>query len=405
MSWSDFTIEPIDVWLFRDGRPFSAGSDVWARSLPMPSAFTLLGALRTFFLTQAGISPRDFYEGNVPWALKAQWGGPGADAGQLRLRGPFWYRNGQLYFPTPADLVRVQGKLQRLQPLPPPNLNLLHTNLPSNPSLLWAKSPHAVEFEGGYLSHGDFEKYLRLEAQSDDGLEGLEPLSLQAFLERERRTGIKIGQGRTVEEGFLYQVEFVCLKEGVQLYGSAWLPNGTQPTDGLLFLGGERRMGALRWNSSSAQSDPKAPTLDRLLENFRATAKAYERVKVILLSPAYFSAGWQPEDWSSMGLAGWKLVAAAVPRLIPMGIFEKKGGNIFQKRFYCVPPGSVYFFERGQSQSQFPDAFTEEPSASMSQVACQAEKKSKPSANEECSTLPLKKLGFGLYATSTWNYA
>ncbi|MDW8295139.1 MAG: type III-B CRISPR module-associated protein Cmr3 [Aquificaceae bacterium] len=391
MSWRDFTIEAVDVWLFRDGRPFSAGSDVWARSLPMPSPFTLLGALRTFFLTQKGISPRDFYEGKVEdQKLKEQWGGPGAHPGQLRLRGAFWYKGGHIYFSAPADLVRVQGKLQLLQPLRQDSNRLqVKLNFPLDElSCLWAKSSKPVEPVSGYISDKDLRSYLGRGNQSDSSdsegeLENISLLPLQEFLEKERRTGIKIGAGRSVEEGFLYHTEFIRLKEGVRLCGSAYLPNGIERAEGILFLGGERRMGVLRWETPSH-------SLEELLESFKnKPATTQERVKIVLLSPAYFSEGWKPKSWSDIGLNGWTLVAAAVPRLVPIGMFEKKGDRIGQKRFYCVPPGSVYFFERKQGSAEFPPAFTQEP----------------PTREGEDSRLPLGQLGFGLYATSTWNYA
>lgn len=398
MSWRSFTIEPIDVWLFRDGRPFSAGSDVWARSLSMPSPFTLLGALRAFFLTQRGISPKEFYEGRVvqDQDLKKQWGGPGADPGQLELIGPFWYRERSLYFPVPADVVRVGDKWRLLQPLRPDRAKLVEMNLPSPLGPLWVKAAGAVESESGYLSYADFQKYLSLPAESGKELSSLRILPSQAFLERERRTGLKISPRRTAEEGFLYQVEFLRLCEGVQLCGFARLPNGTEPQNGILFLGGERRMGFLKWDSLS-EGEPLA------LRSLRRNNQ--ERLKVILLSPAYFSEGWKPKDWGEIGLGGYQLVAAAIPRLTPVSIFEKKGKNIFQKRLYCVPPGSVYFFEKKESkdlqeQNSPPpfDRFTEEPSLHALPMPSQADQ-------EKHAYLPLKKLGFGLYATSTWNYA
>ncbi|MFS8902211.1 hypothetical protein NW845_12730, partial [Synechococcus sp. H60.2] len=43
MSW--FVLSPLDVWMFRDARPFAPGERAWATSGFPPSGHTLAGAL------------------------------------------------------------------------------------------------------------------------------------------------------------------------------------------------------------------------------------------------------------------------------------------------------------------------------------------------------------------------
>jgi len=53
-------IRPIDVWLFRDGKPFTAGEDHAAETLFPPSPFTLQGAIRTKVLADKGVNLAEF---------------------------------------------------------------------------------------------------------------------------------------------------------------------------------------------------------------------------------------------------------------------------------------------------------------------------------------------------------
>ena len=102
-------IEPLDVWLFRDGRPFTAGADHHARSVFPPSPRTLYGALRTKLLFDAvergegRLDDQGFVERTV---------GLPDDLECLTLRGPLLARRGvngrvERYFPAPLDLARI----------------------------------------------------------------------------------------------------------------------------------------------------------------------------------------------------------------------------------------------------------------------------------------------------------
>ena len=56
---SQLFIRPVDVWLFRDGRPFSAGSDHRAESLFPPYPSVIQGAIRSYQLALKNVDLQD----------------------------------------------------------------------------------------------------------------------------------------------------------------------------------------------------------------------------------------------------------------------------------------------------------------------------------------------------------
>src|SRR5262245_7753815 len=97
-------LEALDVWLFRDGRPFGAGSDHRARSIFPPYPSVVLGAVRSHQLILLGVDLADAA------AIKDAVG-DADDLRDLRLRGPCLARReeGRIhrYLPLPADAYTV----------------------------------------------------------------------------------------------------------------------------------------------------------------------------------------------------------------------------------------------------------------------------------------------------------
>src|SRR5207248_3106902 len=92
-------LEAIDVWLFRDGRPFDALSDHRAESLFPPYPSVMQGAIRSHHLVVKGIDLRN------PRQIESEVG-TALDYKDLRIRGPFLARHelGRVirYLPIPA---------------------------------------------------------------------------------------------------------------------------------------------------------------------------------------------------------------------------------------------------------------------------------------------------------------
>ena len=145
-------------------------------------------------------------------------------------------------------------------------------------------------------------------------------------------------------------------------------------------LGGEARSAYYR-----IVPDKQAKASDALIE----CTDRMPRFKVLLLTPAYFGGGWQPED----GDDGWcllldrkvRLVAAAIGRPLPIGGWDlaARGGRGWHKplRSY-VPAGSVYFFEA--------DSPVEPPGGPVTQTPV--------------GELPLDRLGFGQMVVGKWEW-
>lgn len=372
-------IQPHDVLLFRDGRPFSAGTDIRARSLFPPTPFTIQGAIRARVLFSSGTSPADYASGATPAAqqLHNLIGAPQGSYGQLRLRGPFLARqeNGRWmrYYPVPADVKRLKSSYTLLKPLQQPQEPFWQSNLPDNLFTPWLRTTEHMEDAQGWISEEDLHRYLAGNAPQ-------KVLRESCFIEREHRFGIALERGRrTVRESYLYLAEFLRLKEGVAFWVDV---EGLSETDlgggkGFLQLGGEARAAHYTIQPSTVSSllSPPNPLPDRF--------------KVVLLTPAWFSGGWQPQggNWGQFFYGSVRLVSAIIPRYQPIGgayVDDRRRGGAFQKsmrRF--VPAGSVYFFEHDGTASWTGMPFTETPSG-----------------EGDCG-----QIGFGTCLIGQWNYA
>ncbi|CDM67156.1 type III-B CRISPR module-associated protein Cmr3 [Pyrinomonas methylaliphatogenes] len=372
-------IQPHDVLLFRDGKPFSAGTDIRARSLFPPTPFTIQGAIRARVLFSSGVSPADYAQGTIPAAqqLHNLIGTPQGGYGQLRLRGLFLARrkNDQWvrYFPVPADVKRLKGSYILLKPLQQPQHSFWQSNLPDNLFTPWLRTTEHIEDAQGWISEEDLRRYLAGNAPQ-------EVLEESCFVEREHRFGIALERAqRTVRESFLYLAEFLRLKEGVAFWVEV---EGISPSHlggdtGFLQLGGEARAAYYTIQPSAVSSLPSPPN------------PLPERFKVVLLTPAWFSDGWQPQggNWGQFFNGSVRLVSAIIPRYQPIGgayVDDQRRKGAFQKpmrRF--VPAGSVYFFEHDGTASWAGQPFTETPSGEGD----------------------YGQIGFGTCVIGEWNYA
>lgn len=366
-------IRPHDVLLFRDGKPFSAGTDTRARSLFPPTPFTMQGAIRARVLFSSGVSPAAYATSPsdpAVQALRQKIGFGSQSYGQLQLRGPFlarrenedWVR----YFPAPADIVWSNDRYHILRPLKSLSAE---SNRPENLAWTWIRTTGRVEDVRGWIDEQQLLNYLK-----DQPPAQLVPE--EEFVLHEPRFGIALqARTRTVREGFLYMADFLRLKEDVAF----WIEvDGIQPPDlggdrGFLQLGGEAR--TAWYEQSESRSLPSSPT------------PLPERFKVVLLTPAWFSRGWCPSDWSRFFTGSVRLVAAVIPRYQSLGgayIDDQHRRSAFQKpmrRF--VPAGSVFYFEHEGNVAYKGEPFTETPSGEGD----------------------FGQIGFGCVTIGTWDYS
>jgi CRISPR-associated protein Cmr3 len=338
-------IEPSDVWLFRDGRPFAQGGIGRAVSQFPPTPQTMQGVIRSARLGQSG-EPFDAGKWSTP--LRQEIGQPD-DFGRLRLRGPLVaQRVGaglQRLFPWPRDVIRSQSGWQILAPTAAPSLV---ANWPRDglQSLLPSAASDPTRFEPGWIGEAGFLAYL---AGQPGGIPDRES---HAVYEREPRLGIQIDSpAKRTEPGMLYQVEFIRPAPEVGLLVEAG--GVTLARSGLVQLGGEARAG--RYETVTTGVD--LPQTGRL-----PGTPSPVRFKLYLATPTFFADGWLPA-FAGTSLAGtWRgvpvrLLAAAVGRPQPIGGRDISQRDRQRPIRYAVPAGSVYYFETAAPPSQVLAAF------------------------------------------------
>lgn len=348
-------LEAIDVWLFRDGRPFDALSDHRAESLFPPYPSVIQGAIRSHHLVVKGVDLRD------PKLIESMVGTTD-NYGDLRLRGPFLAKkeNGKIvcYLPVPAHASPIEDGYIALTPEAPPRT--VKTSTPT-PMLLWPK---------GKPQKGDFSQWLR-----EDQVHSLlaQPKAAQPvkgkpnniFFEKESRLGIARDDARrTTEEGALYEVEFVRPYKSVGLLVEVAGYDGWPPR-GVMRIGGEGR--AARFEQVNSHPIPSPSMGEACPEPSRRGQGEGEKKDsqtdsssvsswptppdplppqflIYFATPTYFANGWLPESWEKFFEGEVKLQAAAFNRFQSLGGFDWAKNDHKPARRY-VPAGAVYFFK------------------------------------------------------------
>ncbi len=318
-------IAPMDVWLFRDGKPFDAESDHRATSLFPPYPSVMQGVIRSQHLIANKVNLNDRAE-------IEKWVGTTDDYRALRLRGPFIARwDGESltrYFPVPADMAAQGDKFVPLE-MRKPDASKLLTNAATE-KLLYSRVEPTKKSPGQWLSAETLREALALKHG-----EGVSAISNSQLFERESRFGIgREDSTRTTREHALYEAEFIRPCKNVGLYVEVEGYNGWAER-GVMRIGGEGR--------GAAYEIITAPALPSLAQKF-PEGKLPAKFKVYFATPTYFKNGWLPESWSKFFDGEVKLVAAAVNRYESVGGFDwaKKAHKPAQR---YVPAGSVYYFE------------------------------------------------------------
>lgn len=317
-------IEPEDVWLFRDGKPFDAGSDHRAQSLFPPYPNVMQGILRSHQLVMQNI-----WLNNKENKVQIENAiGTSTTYKCFRMRGPFIakYLAGDTtpYFPVPADATPCsKDEVKATPPILQGNEIVTSLDRKILPRLCFANEiePSKREY-GNWLTLPDLLKCLNGEV--------VEPVRDEELFEREDRFGIEIetNRARVTKEGQLYQAQFIRPRPNMGLYvefaGYDWVEK-----EGLLKMAGEGRGGRYQNIKGNEWPTPPSP-LPGLF-------------KVYCASPAYFLHGWKPERWDTFFEGDIKLEAVAMKGYEMIGGYDI--ANNRQKAAYrFVPAGSVYYF-------------------------------------------------------------
>ena len=338
-------IEPCDVLLFRDGKPFSAGDDHFARSLFPPLPRTFQGAVRAAVLARYGFDA----------AAAAPVIGDSDSCGSIKqMLGPFIARmdNGNVteLFPLPLDLglskINDSGRDHAVPPvrLKPRQLPGISTDL-NLACLPWAATAARLETPRAYLDLDALAAHLAGEPLPDRS-----PVPEGDMVRVEVRTGIRRSHARhAAEEGQLYSVAFRRLQQN---YGFTFDNDGIDgelADEGMLVLGGESRPARYR------RIDARPSFPPNMLKAIRKSISEKRAFRLYLATPAIFGRGWLPQAIdAAAGYAGnlrgvpVKLVSAALGRYLPAGGWELRpsDGRAQQPRAIqrAVPAGSVYWF-------------------------------------------------------------
>ncbi len=344
---SVWIIEPRDPLIVRDGRPFGPNPGVRARSLPMPFPSTIAGGVRT----RAGVDENGRFDENSIPLVK-----------QIQVRGPLLAKlegDGTPHYlvSAPADALLFANDSSQtadrkwLQPLAVPAG--AQTNLPSLLALpVGLPQPDLrkpSKLAPAYWHWEQFAQWLQTPTDGDVtlatlGLNGPEAdRRVHVAIDPSTLTGVEgalfMTSGRTFthntqpENPALNTVERLALVTAVdKLDQQLTLQAGFAP------LGGERRL--VHWQQSNAPL-PACP------ESIIETVAAQKHCRIILLTPAVFTKGWEP-TWllQPQHNVTPTLKAAAVgkPQTVSGWNFEagKRGPKPTRR---LAAAGSVYFLE------------------------------------------------------------
>ena len=311
--------EPLDTLFFRGGRPFGTGLP---GESPLPSPQSLAGVVRTYLLDRekadfaamrGKATLRDaFAAAGTPWLADVCFRGPWlAELEQDRPRP---------LVRAPADLRFVNGEVVRLLPttqkLPgwQPELSgmypLWHTD--GKPS---KSRPELLSFEelSIYLANGTIQAH--------------RVRSFAEFFLLEDRTGVVIDSATYAsKQGEIFMTRNLRLKSGIVFYAETDVPEDKLAhfeAPATINWGGERHHAVVRKVAPVSWQEPDSD----------------DRRSLLLLSPAFFERGWQPDL-----IPEGQLRSAAVEGPYAISGWDLARGGPKATRF-GVDSGSVYFIE------------------------------------------------------------
>lgn len=310
-------LDPLDTLFFRDGRPFSMGDDSYAQGIFPPLPSTVLGALRSHWISlKIGSNQADLDE-------------LAGEARKIELHYFGLAFGGEPIFPAPLDLFQED---EQIRPMKLMSKKDLISSCPDEVSHLFfaETSEKTAPVAGDFLETEAMKNYLAGNAQKGLSIKNLNATSLH----RE----FKIGIGRSREtnrtnDGQLFRLLANRMEDGfgeeealsflIKLHGfDVALTNHA-----VLPLGGERRSVAVK--SIQSFEIPACPTLNN------------EYFKIVLLTPAPVGA-WYPKDFIAQN--GLEFVAAAIGRPVLVGgwDYKEKQPKLMRR---AVTAGSVFLFK------------------------------------------------------------
>lgn len=320
-------IEPNDVLLFRELKPFTAGEAHLARSdLPLPQ--TIAGAIRSKILLKENFSEE-----------AKEIIGYNNDEPEFHILGSGFYKNEE-YFNVPLDIAKSKEDEKPFYVTP--------KKLDWRDEITIFSGKKGIQFESvkGYLGLTDLSKYLVGNLKEEDLVESLR--STDELFSRESRVGIKLGNSKITEEGYFYKVEYLRLNEGVRL--SAWFGEKSDEmkkytrNEGLIKIGGENRFARY-----TVEDFNPLKVFDRNWPEIKGKVNENKKFKLYLASPTLNEVNGK-YSWDIKGELenNFNITIKQVYPLIakPLKVSGWDYANSQPRGLkYAIPGGSVYFVE------------------------------------------------------------
>jgi CRISPR-associated protein Cmr3 len=346
-----FALSPRDGMFFKDGRGWYTSDSGRGHAVPWPYPSTLLGAIRTAWgrAVEAAegriFTPDDWLERTKNITI-------GTVVALRRARGEAWSPSHRMW-PVPADALcsGTSRSVHRLDPIPRKIPTLGREDDLAREALWRPDMPQGKpEVAPAFWTDTELSAWLCDRPVSKLHAEERETRSMTTRIDL--RIGIDPELG-TVSEGALFATETV---ETLQRVGDdvfewgigieAQLPEGGNGLARIFTLGSDRRLATSEPLPEAVFAPP--PSMD-----LRDTPG----LRMIVVSPACFSAGWLPDGFEKHGneyrghLAGVTsevvLRAAFVPRATHVSGWDMARRRPKRTR-RLVPPGAVYFFQKAE---------------------------------------------------------
>lgn len=311
-------VRPFDTLFFRNGKPYTAGSEVYGECMFPPYPSVIYGALRTVYFSN---HIDEFKLANTE-----------KDPTDSLVIKNIYYKIDEKneYMPIPLDLMHpknLNGEKDKYTTVCLKYHNLQNPVSIKNVSGVLGSDEQVEEIGGGIIDFNDFENYMKGRTNN---------IFAQKFsdcISTEYKTSIAIDKRlHTSEETKLYQIALkrlnnvkICVEfEGIDI-----------PETGIMKLGGEG----------------KAAEYEKFDEILMARPKIDGSFfKLYISTPAVFENGWIPKWINAETLEGnlgelkVKLMTACIGKYTYAGGFDMKKGCPKPMR-RAVPAGCVYYFK------------------------------------------------------------
>lgn len=348
---------PRDGLFCKDGRGWHTSASGRGHSLDWPWPSTVLGALRTAYGWEQESKLNQRFEG-IQWIEQTRSLSLGRTLVLRRRYREEWGSRHRLW-PVPADASYLEGQehVYRLNPVPHA-IATLGSDDDEAREALWI--PHMVDARKPLAPPRWWSEQLMVAWLRGDRVTAKAEPETGCF-NPTRRMQAHVGidaETLTGRQGILFSHDVI---ETIEPDAEWAIGAELEISDGDTFtlsketfstLGADGRLIKMEEFSQEALDPPRA-----LMEAFE---KGVNGLRLVVVSPAYFEKGWlpdgfEPADTEYRGRLGpidadLVLRAALVPRPVCVSGWDMAKG-IPKPTARMVPPGAVYFFERGDQKT------------------------------------------------------